>query len=610
MSTTITNVTELQAMEDDLDEDYVLGNNIDASATSGWNDGAGFDPIGTSTTQYSYSRPTSDDFGYAGQEGNWTVYPADGVFYDKVNEETADEDSTYIRANSDGDWALLAYDATGLDIPDDAQNISVAIYARLRNEAAGVSYVQGMVNINGTEYLIGSNTAVSSQSYANKSWAMATDPSTGFDWTPGSVFSLAVAGVGVKVSDASPDVIITQIYIRVSYNLPFKGTFDGAGYTISDLYINRADEDDIALFGYTDGATIQDVTLDDFIITGDDKVGTLIGDADNSTISEIIVTDTTITAGDDYGGGLIGDANTCTISDCSTSGNASGNYYIAGLIGACYLSNIDECYSTVDITSDGDFVGGLIGLSYRNDIDNCYARGDVTGDDYVGGLMGYSYDSQETVDNCFSTGAITASSNYGGLIGYSTSTVSNCFWDTQTSGQDTSAAGTGKTTAQMKLLATFHDATWDIGQADATRNDGYPYLGWETDDTEFVWYIFGEGIYSSSWPFPDLLDDRGRPPKNAKIEAYRTDVHSEPYLIETQYTDHNGTASFTKLPIGQNIVFHAMWGGKTGVGNEEWFFLRVNDIEDGGTGSGTAAGALDNLGVHKAAIMWELVLGD
>ena len=46
------------------------------------------------------------------------------------------------------------------------------------------------------------------------------------------------------------------------------------------------------------------------------------------------------------------------------------------------------------------------------------------------------------------------------------------------------------------------------------------------------------------------------------------------------------------------------------VGNEEWFFLRVNDLEDGGTGAATAAGALDNLGVHAAAMIWEFILGD
>jgi len=43
----VSNVNELQAMENDLSEDYVLVNNIDASDTETWNDGAGFEPIGT-----------------------------------------------------------------------------------------------------------------------------------------------------------------------------------------------------------------------------------------------------------------------------------------------------------------------------------------------------------------------------------------------------------------------------------------------------------------------------------------------------------------------------------------------------------------------------------
>ena len=45
----IYDVTDLQDMEDDLDAYYELANDIDASATSGWNGGAGFDPIGTWT---------------------------------------------------------------------------------------------------------------------------------------------------------------------------------------------------------------------------------------------------------------------------------------------------------------------------------------------------------------------------------------------------------------------------------------------------------------------------------------------------------------------------------------------------------------------------------
>ena len=398
------------------------------------------------------------------------------------------------------------------------------------------------------------------------------------------------------------------------YGIPFSGTFDGQGYTISDLYIFRTGTDNIGLFGEVDGATIEDVTLADFTIRGDDKVGTLAGECDNSTVSDIIVTDCAITIEDDYGGGLIGDLDTCTVTRCSNSGtvSATGNLssYTGGLFGTSYTSTINKCYSTATVTSEDDFVGGLIGLSYRNNIDDCYATGAVTGDRYVGGFIGYSYDSQETVDDCFSTGAVTGNSDVGGFMGYSTSTVTTCYWDTTTSGQASSAAGTGYATATLKLFATFYNAGWDVGQTNATRNNGYPYLGWETDDTGYAWYIYGEGTwatYGASFDFPDLLDEKGRPVKNANIDAYRVDTHS---LVASKITDSNGTANFSELPVGIDTFFHATYGGVGTHEKEEWFFLRVNQIEDGGTGSGTTTGALDNLGVHGVAMLWELVLGD
>ena len=48
----ITNVTQLQEIENNLTAYYELGNDIDASATSGWNGGLGFDPVGSSGTPF------------------------------------------------------------------------------------------------------------------------------------------------------------------------------------------------------------------------------------------------------------------------------------------------------------------------------------------------------------------------------------------------------------------------------------------------------------------------------------------------------------------------------------------------------------------------------
>src|SRR5690606_22748685 len=48
----IHDVYELQAMKDNLNAHYALAKDIDASATVNWNDGAGFEPIGTSSSPF------------------------------------------------------------------------------------------------------------------------------------------------------------------------------------------------------------------------------------------------------------------------------------------------------------------------------------------------------------------------------------------------------------------------------------------------------------------------------------------------------------------------------------------------------------------------------
>ena len=45
----ITDVYQLQEMQDDLDAHYILGNDIDASDTLNWNDGEGFEPVGATS---------------------------------------------------------------------------------------------------------------------------------------------------------------------------------------------------------------------------------------------------------------------------------------------------------------------------------------------------------------------------------------------------------------------------------------------------------------------------------------------------------------------------------------------------------------------------------
>ena len=65
----------------------------------------------------------------------------------------------------------------------------------------------------------------------------------------------------------------------------FTGSYDGDGYTINGLTIDRESTNYIGLFGYTNGATIQDLGVTNVNIKGKHYVGALVGSNEGSTIS-------------------------------------------------------------------------------------------------------------------------------------------------------------------------------------------------------------------------------------------------------------------------------------------------------------------------------------
>jgi len=214
----------------------------------------------------------------------------------------------------------------------------------------------------------------------------------------------------------------------------FTGTYDGDGYTINGLTIARSTTQRIGLFGKINGAAIQDLGV--------------------------------------------------------TNVNISGFHYVGALVGRNNSSTISNCYSTGSVTGTGSYIGGLAGLAQDNStISNCYSTGTVTGNNYVVGLAGYIFDATASVINCYSTGTVTGNNSYvGGFVGRVrfNPTVSNSFWDTQTSGQGSSADGTGKTTAEMKTASTFYAASWDF-EEDGNDNDNGTNGGASGNGTNNYW---------------------------------------------------------------------------------------------------------------------------
>lgn len=254
----------------------------------------------------------------------------------------------------------------------------------------------------------------------------------------------------------------------------FKGTFDGDGHKIKNVYINRTNTDDyVGIFGsLLEGSKIVDFGVENINV----RTGRVIGRGSLAT------------------GGVVG-YNSGEISDVYVDGDVSSKWTAGGLVGS-NQGKIENSYSKVNVEWRGyhtkkDYypsMGGLVGDN-TGIIRDSYSLGDVKSllynftTDYnrLGGLVGENR-GNGFVYSSYSIGKIlsrTSDSINGGLIGSSVATSSSdSFWDVNTSGIGNSAGGAvGKTTIQMKDINTYSnwnlDSIWNL---DITVNNGYPHL--------------------------------------------------------------------------------------------------------------------------------------
>ena len=125
---------------------------------------------------------------------------------------------------------------------------------------------------------------------------------------------------------------------------PFAGNFDGQGYEIRDLFIDRPDKDkldwNIGLFGrvHTWG-TIKNVGVVNVNIIGWWCVGGLVGN-NWGTVSNSYSTGSV--TGLKHAGGLVGSQSSGTVSKSYSTSNVTGTYHFGGLVGLLYGGTVDN----------------------------------------------------------------------------------------------------------------------------------------------------------------------------------------------------------------------------------------------------------------------------
>ena len=222
-----------------------------------------------------------------------------------------------------------------------------------------------------------------------------------------------------------------------SEDLPFSGTFDGGGFTISNLTNEREGlqiQMDNGFFGWTNKATIKNINFKDCYIGGSYRDGLVAGYAQDTFFLNILCEDCTtsvipannvlnlVTNAGISGGTIAGVANGCTLYNCemragrvvtnATAGVAALGgqpLYMGGLVGQANDSTIEYCRVTDKWVDDGQggktrdyaevsgtyetavsvanysevYVGGIVGGMQKEDtgtkVVDCYSTADVYG---------------------------------------------------------------------------------------------------------------------------------------------------------------------------------------------------------------------------------------
>ena len=323
----IHNVYELQNMSKDLSGNYALANDIDATITKTWNNGAGFDPIGN------HNNPFSGIF--------------DGKGHKIIN--------LWINRSSQDYVGLFGF---------------ISMYAVIENV--------GLVNVSvrGNNYtggLVGKNDGTVSNSYA-------TGNVSG-DWYVGGLVGyndLATVSNSYSTGSVSGGSNVGGLaglnYYGTVSNSYSTGNVSG-GYDVGGLV------------GYNGLATVSN-SYSTGNVSGYEDVGGLVGYNLGATVSNSYSTGSV--SGGSNVGGLVGrNYFDSTVSNSYATGSVSGSKYVGGLVGLNYDGTVNNSYSTGSVS--GDRAGGLVGDNHEGTVSNSYSTGSVSGYEDVGGLVGYNY---------------------------------------------------------------------------------------------------------------------------------------------------------------------------------------------------------------------------
>ena len=286
--------------------------------------------------------------------------------------------------------------------------------------------------------------------------------------------------VNTGVLDANKDLVsgsdLTEWEPIGTSDVPYTGTFDGKGYTISGLYFNNPTSYYVGLFGCI-GANgkISNVGVLDSYFQFRALGGGVCGMNKNGELQNCSNSSTVICNMQDGTGGVCGYNSKGTVRDCKNTGSARGKAPLGGVCGVNNSGIIENCFNegivSVTVTSFG--VGGVCGNNYSGKIKCSYNTASVSGQYNVGGVCGST--NHGTITNCFNEGTVSGQDAVGGVCG----------------------ANFGGTTTNYYYLS--NTATDGIGGRADVSGKAEEMSKEHFESGEMAWLLNGKGLGEQVW---------------------------------------------------------------------------------------------------------------
>lgn len=359
-----------------------------------------------------------------------------------------------------------------------------------------------------------------------------------------------------KWDSSAPSNVWTPIGNDSRY---FSGEFDGNGHKIKGVYINTTTNKQ-GLFGETRNAKIKNLGVVESYIKGEQYVGGIVGYSYNPN------------------------KGTINISNCYNKGIINGSFIVGGVVGDCFIGNIDRCFNSGKITCSGNYVGGIVGNAAATNISNsdndgivngkknyiggiagdnqsggivtyCKNTGSVIGSngEDIGGIVGKS-DNGGVVKFCYNTGTVSGNRYVGGIVGYNfassddTTMIQYCYnkgkvWGTYDTGgivgYNLSYSSTSVPAVYDCYNAGVISGYWYIGGIAGSHNVGYGSRG-----GEIISRCYNVGTVSGSAKVGGIVGFHGDYSTVSNCYYLDTSCGSDDYGVALDDTQMKSNASF------------------------------------------------------------------